>query len=561
MKKIMAQTLRVVALGMVSVSVLLTSCSKDNNNPTFADPTIGVTSATSQQVPGGTVTFTVAVAAEAGLKSVMQGTTEIKSYSTDTKADVFTYDFAIPANQALGTLAVQFTVTDMQGEAKTAQANANITVTAQPKQTVVVDAAISATTTWTSDNFYLLKGNIYVESGVELTIQPGTIILGDKVTKGSLIVSRGGKIHAIGTDTNPIIFTSNAPANFRNYGDWGGVVLLGKSPNNQSTNQTIEGISAATGDNGLYGGAAEDDNSGEFQYCRIEFAGIALSTDNELNGLTFGSVGSATKVDHVQVSYSGDDSYEWFGGSVKVDHLIAYRGWDDEFDTDFGFHGQGQFLVSYRDPNIADKSGSNGFESDNNAQGDGKTPLTSAMFSNVSFFGPYSYANLSSGALAAGNISSNYKRGGHIRRNSALQVYNTVFVGANVDGIFFENTNAAAVFKGNYIARITGKVFPTIPNGTLFDTTALRTDNPTIESVPKKVDISDKFQAFTAAALVANLTTPNPLLSATSPLLTAATTVPANLTQTQYIGAFDATTNWSASTWTNYNPNGTNYGF
>ena len=557
----MSRTLRVLALGMLSASVLLTSCNKDDNNPTFADPTIGATAANAQQVPGGTVTFTIAVAADAGLKSVTQGTTEIKTYSTDTKTDVFTYDYTVPASQALGTLAVQFTVTDMQGEAKTASATANITVTAQPKQTVVVDAALAASTTWTADKFYLLKGNIYVQTGVELTIQPGTIILGDKVTKGSLIVSRGGKIHAVGTADKPIIFTSNAPANFRNYGDWGGVVLLGKAPNNQSLSQTIEGISAAAGDNGLYGGQAEDDNSGEFQYCRIEFAGIALSTDNELNGLTFGSVGSATKVDHVQVSYSGDDSYEWFGGSVKVDHLIAYRGWDDEFDTDFGFHGQGQFLVSYRDPNIADKSGSNGFESDNNAQGDGKTPLTTAMFSNVSFFGPFSYANLSSGALAASSISSNYKRGGHIRRNSALQVYNCVFVGANIDGIFFENTNAAAIFKGNYIGRITGKVFPQIPAGTLYDTTALRTDNPTIEISPKKVDISDKFAAFTAGALVANLTTPNPLLAAGSPLLTAAKTVPANLTQTQYIGAFDATTNWSSSTWTNYNPNGTNYGF
>jgi hypothetical protein len=559
MKKILTQTLRMLAFGLMSASLLLTSCNNDDNNPTFADPTIGATAANNQQIPGGTVTFTIAVAADAGLKSVMQGTTEIKTYAdANTKTDVFTYDYVIPANQALGSLGVQFTVTDQQGTAKSANTTSNITVTAQPKQTVVIDAALSATATWTADKFYLLKGNIYVQSGVELTIQPGTIILGDKVTKGSLIVSRGARIHAVGTADKPIIFTSNAPKSFRNYGDWGGVVLLGKAPNNQSANQTIEGISAATGDNGLYGGTAEDDNSGEVQYCRIEFAGIALSTDNELNGLTFGSVGSGTKIDHVQVSYSGDDSYEWFGGSVKVDHLVAYRGWDDEFDTDFGFHGQGQFLVSFRDPNIADKSGSNGFESDNDAGGDANLPLTTAKFSNVTFFGPYAYAALSSGALSGSAISSNYKRGGHIRRNSALQVYNTAFVGANVDGVFFENTNANAVFKSNYIARITGKVFPT-KSGAAFDTTNLRTDNPMIETNPKKVDISDKFAAFTPAALVASLTNPNPLLAAGSPLLTGSATVPAGLTQTAYIGAFDATTNW-ATGWTNYDPNGTDYG-
>ena len=96
-------------------------------------------------------------------------------------------------------------------------------------------------------------------------------------------------------------------------------------------------------------------------------------------------------------------------------------------------------------------AGSNGFESDNDAQGDTKTPQTSATFANVTFFGPYMYANLSSGALSASAISANYKRGAHIRRNSALQVYNSVFAGANGDGIFFDQTSGSAVFKGNYV--------------------------------------------------------------------------------------------------------------
>jgi hypothetical protein len=170
-----------------------------------------------------------------------------------------------------------------------------------------VTETITTNTTWTADKKYLLKGNIYVQAPAELTIEPGTIIFGDKVTKGALIVTRGAKIHATGTETKPIVFTSNAPKSFRNYGDWGGVVILGKAQNNQSADQAIEGISAPTGDNGKYGigtaaaGSTETDNSGELQYVRIEFAGIALSTDNELNGLTLGSVGSATKIDHIQV--------------------------------------------------------------------------------------------------------------------------------------------------------------------------------------------------------------------------------------------------------------------
>lgn len=545
-----------VAFGLLSVSLLFSSCD-NGEDPTFTDPTIGVTTAQTQQVPGGKVTFTIAVAAEAGLASVKQGATEVKTYTDEVKTDVLTYEYTIPASQALGTLAVPFTVTDKQGTPKSIDASANITVSAAPKESVVIDAAITASTTWVASKFYLLKGNIYVQSGAELTIEPGTVILGDKVTKGALIISRGAKIHAKGTAEKPIIFTSSAPKAFRNYGDWGGVVILGKAANNQSVNQTIEGISAASGDNGLYGGAANDDSSGEFYYARVEFAGIALSTDNELNGVTFGSVGSATEVHHIQVSFSGDDSYEWFGGTVNTKYLVAYRGWDDEFDTDFGYSGSNQFLASFRDPNIADKSGSNGFESDNNAAGNGNLPLTAAKFANVSFFGPFAYANLSSGALSNSNVSSNYQRGAHIRRNSALQVYNSVFVGANKDGVFFENTNIAAVFKGNYIGRTTGTAKPTPTDKATdpYDHSAFATDN-TVESPITKVDLSGSFAGFAA---VGSLATPNPLLSATSPLLTGAVTLPAGLTQVTYKGAFDATTNWMTG-WTNFDPVNVDYG-
>jgi hypothetical protein len=370
-----------------------------------------------------------------------------------------------------------------------------------------------------------------------------------------LIVSRGAEIHAKGTSAKPIIFTSSAPQGFRNYGDWGGVVLLGKAVNNQSVDQAIEGISAPTGDNGKYGGTADDDNTGEFYYARIEFAGIALSTDNELNGLTLGSVGSATQVHHIQVSYSGDDSYEWFGGTVNTSYLVAYRGWDDEFDTDFGFRGNNQFLASFRDPNIADKSGSNAFESDNDGSGSTKTPLTAPVFSNVTIFGPYVYAALSSGNLNTNAASANYTNGAHLRRNSAIQVMNTVIVGwGRSNGVFFDKTNVAGVFKGNYLGRTVGTL-KTTTAGNGYDDTNFATDNSAIEAIQTTVDLSTKFAGMSGAMAIG---TPNGLLAAGSPLLTGAVTVPAALTQTTYIGAFDATTNWMTG-WTNFDPINTAY--
>ncbi|MFM8486282.1 MAG: hypothetical protein ACKOCH_08090, partial [Bacteroidota bacterium] len=113
----------------------------------------------------------------------------------------------------------------------------------------------------------------------------------------------------------------------------------------------------------------------------------------EINGITFGGVGSGTIVDNVQVSYSGDDAFEWFGGTVNCKHLIAYRALDDDFDTDFGYSGKIQFALSVRDPQVADVSGSNGFEADNDASGSGNTPKSRATFSNVTVVGPTGTVN------------------------------------------------------------------------------------------------------------------------------------------------------------------------
>ncbi|QIX61221.1 T9SS type A sorting domain-containing protein [Hymenobacter sp. BT18] len=279
---------------------------------------------------------------------------------------------------------------------------------------VTVKDKITTNTTWTSNNVYLLDGFVRVADGATLTIEPGTVIKGKKDTQGTLIIEQGGKLMADGKPNQPIVFTSNSPKGSRARGDWGGVILLGRAPQNISgTTAVIEG-----GVNGVFGGTVANDNSGVLRYVRIEFPGVAFQPDNEINGLTLGGVGSGTIIDHVQVSYSGDDSYEWFGGSVNAKHLISFRGLDDDFDSDNGFSGKVQYAVSLRDPEVADISGSNSFESDNDKNGSANSPKTSAVFSNVSSFLP-----------ASTNLNSDYKRAMHIRRNSALSVFNSVFTG------------------------------------------------------------------------------------------------------------------------------------
>jgi hypothetical protein len=277
---------------------------------------------------------------------------------------------------------------------------------------------------------YYLNGWVYVKDGTTLTIDPGTVIRGSKSNKGALIIEKGAKIMAEGTMDSPIVFTSNQDAGSRSYGDWGGVIVLGKATVNK-VDPIIEG-----GPTSIYGGSDDADNSGVLKFVRIEFPGIAFQPDKEINGLTFGAVGNGTAVDNIQVSYSGDDSYEFFGGTVNAKHLITFRGWDDDFDTDYGYRGMVQYAVALRDPAIADPgSGSNGFESDNDATGSTDAPLTNALFSNVSSFGPL--------ATKETSINSNYKRAMHLRRNTSIQVYNTISAGWPT-GLFIDGTAAQA---------------------------------------------------------------------------------------------------------------------
>jgi hypothetical protein len=416
---------------------------------------------------------------------------------------------------------------------------------------IELSGVITTNTTLNSENKYLLKGNVYVANGAELTIEAGTIIFGDNATKGALIIERGAKIHATGTSIKPIVFTSSKPKGSRAVGDWGGVIILGKAQNNQSANQNIEGVS--TSSRGQYGGTEDDDNSGEFQFVRIEFAGIAFTPDNEINGLTLGSVGSGTQIDHVQVSFCGDDAFEWFGGTVNAKYLVSYSTVDDDFDTDFGYRGKVQYAAAFRNPNMADVSGSNGFESDNDGSGTAATPKTAAIFSNVTWYGPYVFAP------AEESTSNNNRAAAQIRRNSDLQIYNSVFVGSYLEAINFDKTGAAAVFKGNYLGRYGIKA--SVPGtakkytaGNNYDDSNFETDN-ILEADGLTFDLSAKLSNMTTTL---NINSPTPFLANSSSLLTMAVTVPEGITQTAYVGAFDGVDNWMAG-WTNFDPNNTDY--
>ncbi|MDI1256578.1 MAG: T9SS type A sorting domain-containing protein [Flavobacterium sp.] len=334
---------------------------------------------------------------------------------------------------------------------------------------VNVTADITTNTTWTTGKTYKLTGLIYVRNNATLTIQPGVVIKGIYTNTGTaLVITKGAKINAVGTANSPIVFTSAKAAGSRAAGDWGGIILLGKAKFNLNNGvNNIEGITASV--NTEYGGGTtpdDNDNSGTLKYVRIEFGGFVFSPNNEINGLTFGAIGRGTTIDNVQVSFSGDDSFEWFGGSVNCKHLVAYRGLDDDFDTDNGYKGIIQFALGIKDPQIADNpaiSTSEGFESDNNAAGTASVSPndnTSAIFTNFTMIGPSYRATIApSVAVAAGHA-----RAARIRRVSQLKVFNSLFLDFKNSFVFVDGATTVALansdasvatgvkFKNNIIA-------------------------------------------------------------------------------------------------------------
>ena len=334
-------------------------------------------------------------------------------------------------------------------------AECTVTVTYDLSKNVTLEGDILSDKTLRAMDNNLISGYVYVTDGATLTIEAGAIVKGEKETQGTLIVMPGGKIVAEGTADEPVVFTSDQDAGSRAAGDWGGVIICGFAPTNSPYVESLDGGPIST-----YGGDDPADNSGTLSHVRIEYAGYPLSATDATAALTLAGVGTETTIEYVQVSYSGGDSFSWLGGTVNAKNLIAYKGWDDDFDTSLGYIGNLQYLLGIRDPEVADSSDSNGIESDNDANSSSYTPLTQPVFSNVTLIGPLYGENASkseSSVLYETEDGDNGSEGGsflaavHIRRNSSLNVYNSVFTGWPY-GLYLQNANAGAVVKNVILA-------------------------------------------------------------------------------------------------------------
>ncbi|TSE04230.1 hypothetical protein [Aquimarina algiphila] len=298
------------------------------------------------------------------------------------------------------------------------------------KGNITGDITLAASEAW------VLTGSLTVKSGQTLTIEAGTTI---KAKAGGtdvfLAVEQGAKIEAKGTAAAPIKFTSNA-ANPRP-GDWGGIVIAGKTP----TNKGATAESEVAGLN--YGGTDNADNSGTLTYVIAEYTGAKINGDQEFNGVSFYTVGTGTTINNIAVFNGADDGIEFFGGTVNVENVLCVNIKDDMFDGTEGYNGTLTNLFGVRENGFNDATEDpRGIEFDSNGSNNAATPVSMPTFEKVTVLNLSEITPLKSGA--------------EIRRGTEATINNAFF--GTVGSASFGNRVDTKDDKGNGTVTFTNAV-------------------------------------------------------------------------------------------------------
>jgi len=294
-----------------------------------------------------------------------------------TKATVATV--TVPEEFGMHTLVVQLRDYTGTRPVKTAYFKFNVV-----RGTVDLPAAITENRTLTADNAYSIRGIVTVRNNATLTIEPGTVIIGQPGSQppSVLLVANNGKLIAEGTRSRPIIMTSSQPIGRRQRGDWGGLLMLGLAPINDPAGfLSIEGLPEIP--ETRYGGTDVNHNCGSLKYVRVEYAGALLRPNEETNSITWGGCGKGTKGEFLQAHYGLDDAFEWFGGTNDAKYLVGTYTADDFLDGQVGWTGRVQHGVMVANDDLSNR----GIEMDNYERNFAARPLGNPTMYNVSFIG------------------------------------------------------------------------------------------------------------------------------------------------------------------------------
>jgi hypothetical protein len=262
-----------------------------------------------------------------------------------------------------------------------------------PEANEVLPDIINKDTKLVSTKTYQLNNRVYVTNNATLTIEPGTIIrggVGDIDYCGTLIITKGAKLIAEGTEKAPIVFTSDKAATVRKPGNWGGIIILGNAPVNKIDKDNKHVLTDFNLDlaQATYGGDKPEDNSGILKYVRIEYAGKKINGSKEINALILAGVGKKTTLSNIQVSYSNGDAYHLVGGELAMNNLISFRSDDDDFDFAEGIQATLTNSIAIRHPFSSGSGNSRCFEIDSYDKpenADLTKKLTNVKASNITF--------------------------------------------------------------------------------------------------------------------------------------------------------------------------------
>lgn len=290
-------------------------------------------------------------------------------------------------------------------------------------------------------NTYTISGVVNFACGTELRIQPGVTIKATTASTSGLVIQRGARIYALGSNTSPIKMTSDATT--PKPGDWGGLTLQGRSTWNQAGGEVTTEFD--TGKAGLASGAVSADNSGTIQYTIIEFAGKKLTTTKEWNNLSLYAVGSGTTIHHLNVNRGSDDGVEFFGGTVNITYLLSFANGDDMIDWTNGWTGYVQYGIAYlakNDTTASRDTDSNLVEADNDSTSNDLTPRSNPVLANIAF--------ATDGG--ANNTANSYARIFKFRVGTYGRIYNSVVDNTMGMKIAFESSSTISAVGSNVIA-------------------------------------------------------------------------------------------------------------
>ena len=384
--------------------------------------------------------------------------------------------------------------------------------------------------------FYAISGALEVMADATLTVEPGVVLFGQS-GGDYVVVHRDAKIMAEGTKTKPIILTSleDVKGEVTAAGQWGGVVILGNAPSNKcptdgsACSLQIEGAEEGA----VFGGTDWEDDSGVLKYVVVKYAGYEIAPDNELNGITFGGVGSGTTVDYIQVHSNADDGVEFFGGAVNVKHLVLTANKDDSIDWDNGYKGMLQHIYVEHAKNAGEAN--RGIEGDNDGSTPDKEPQSAPIIANLTIVG--------------NNFDSADKdsEGIYLREGTAAKIFNTVVTGTSEMGECLEieggATSSVTVDNAN-----SGKIV--MQNSVMACNNSENFKNAKAEDGTVLLDLAAWFSAETSNSISSSiLVNENGIPDATSPLVAenagqdVANTQGAFFDSVDYIGAFDSADN------------------